>query len=528
MKLHFDWRAAAAVFIVIPLLLIFSKIFFFEYSLNTVIPQKGYKLVFTAETVNRKPIAAHIKTFAPVNNTKQQIVKEQGLSDSFTFALANEGENRRMIWQGSGISGQNKVEYQVTLKSARVKYIFNDETEMNVPVTDQLQRYLEPSEEIQSGSPAIARKALEITEGKETLYAKVRAIHEYVMNEIRYINFSGVLDAEACMLLGEGSCNGKSRLFVAMARTLGIPARVVGGIILNKSPKRTIHQWVELFINGQWVPFCPTNNYFAELPKNYITLYYDDEVLFKYSSGLDFDYSFSYEKTTLLGEDLYQKFQRLPVNIYRLMEHFEKFNLSIDVFVYLLMLPLAALVSVVLKNVIGLETFGTFLPILLASVLHNTGLIAGVSAFFLVIFVVYLVNRGITRFNLLYHPRMAILLSFVILALIGMFYFGLQFRYYNLLYVVFFPVAIVAITINRVIDLVEQANFRHLLVVSINTIIVTVISFYFIHSIFLQLMMLSFPEIVLIIIGLNIIVGRWSGFRVSEYFRFAGLIRGQA
>jgi hypothetical protein len=278
-------------------------------------------------------------------------------------------------------------------------------------------------------------------------------------------------------------------------------------------------------MNGQWVPFCPTNDHFAELPKNYIALYFGDEVLFKRTAGIDFNYYYTFEKITLLGEDVNNKFQNLPFNIYRFVNEFEKFKLSMDVFIYLLMLPFAALISVILKNVIGLETFGTFLPILIASVLHNTGVITGISVFFGIIFLVYFTNILVSRLDLLYHPKMAILLSFVILALLIIFNMGLEFQYYNLVYVVFFPVAIIAITINRVITLIDEASFKRLLIVSINTTIVTVIAFYFIHSIFLQLVMLSFPEIILILIGLNIVVGRWAGFRVIEYFRFAGLIK---
>ncbi|MDH4199437.1 MAG: hypothetical protein OEV66_03565, partial [Spirochaetia bacterium] len=310
-----------------------------------------------------------------------------------------------------------------------------------------------------------------------------------------------------------------------MAQNLGLPARVVGGIILNKSPKKMIHQWVEIYINGQWVPFCPTNDHFAELPRTYISLYYDDMVLFKHTAGIDFDYSYSFESTVLPRESMNDNYQDIPLNINNLVSQFEKFNLSLDIFVYLVMLPFAALISVILKNIVGLETFGTFLPILIASVLHNIGVFTGLGVFFGIILTVYFINLFISRLDLLYHPKMAILLSFVILCLLGVFSLGLSYKIYSLVYVVFFPVAIVAITIHRVILLIEEGSFKRLLSVSANTVIVIITVYYFIHSTFLQLVMLSFPEVILMLIGFNIIVGRWAGFRLMEYFRFAELIR---
>jgi transglutaminase-like putative cysteine protease len=50
--------------------------------------------------------------------------------------------------------------------------------------------------------------------------------------------------------LGEASCNGKSRLFIALARRAGIPSRLVGGVILSTGVKRTSHQWVEAYVSG--------------------------------------------------------------------------------------------------------------------------------------------------------------------------------------------------------------------------------------------------------------------------------------
>jgi transglutaminase-like putative cysteine protease len=40
-----------------------------------------------------------------------------------------------------------------------------------------------------------------------------------------------------------------------MARRIGLPARLVGGIVLSASGART-HTWAELFI-GDWVPMDP-------------------------------------------------------------------------------------------------------------------------------------------------------------------------------------------------------------------------------------------------------------------------------
>lgn len=525
MKFFSRWRVVAAVLIVVPAITILFKIFYYNYNIEDIIPDKGYRLTLSVRTGQPRPMAVKVRTFAPTNNAKQSVLEENSVSEAFTFKLLPEEENRVINWSSGRVSGESKIQYTATLKSHPVAYIFNEETQVGSELSPGMEKYLKDTSEIQVSSEVIRQKTLELTAGKSTLYEKIRAIHRFVYEELDYVNFSGGLDAQSALLLMEASCNGKSRLYVAMVRRLGVPSRVAGGIILNKSPKKTIHQWVEIYINGQWVPFCPTNDHFAALPGNYVTLYTGDHVLFKRTSKIDFDYDYTYERVNLPRDDLAGTFHDLPINIFAVMEHFEKFNLSLGIFIYLLMLPLAALVSVILKNVVGLETFGTFLPILMASVLGSTGVIPGLAVFFGIIFGVYFINQFISRLDLLYHPRMAILLSFVILALLSIFYAGLTFKFYNLVYVVFFPVAIIAITINRVIAMIEEESFQRLLITSINTAIVTTIAFYFIHSTFLQLLMLSFPELILVFIALNILVGRWAGFRMSEYFRFMNLFK---
>ena len=62
---------------------------------------------------------------------------------------------------------------------------------------------------------------------------------------------------------------GKNRLFIALLRARGIPARLCKGLILENTSKRTSHAWTEIFVVDKWIPFCPTNGYFAEIPENY-------------------------------------------------------------------------------------------------------------------------------------------------------------------------------------------------------------------------------------------------------------------
>lgn len=121
----------------------------------------------------------------------------------------------------------------------------------------------------------------------------LEAIFDYCHNTIRPATFSGSTDALTALALGEASCGGKSRLLAAFTRSLGIPTRTVGGVILGDGKrKRTSHVSVECRIAEEWVPFDPLNDHFASLPGHFLTLYHGDVPLIEHSRGLAFDYAF--------------------------------------------------------------------------------------------------------------------------------------------------------------------------------------------------------------------------------------------
>jgi hypothetical protein len=66
----------------------------------------------------------------------------------------------------------------------------------------------------------------------------------------------GVRPAGAVLAAKRGTPEEQAVLLVAMARRVGLPARLVGGIVLTKGGART-HTWAELFI-GDWVPVDPS------------------------------------------------------------------------------------------------------------------------------------------------------------------------------------------------------------------------------------------------------------------------------
>jgi len=99
---------------------------------------------------------------------------------------------------------------------------------------------------------------------------------------------------------------------------------------------------------------------------------------------------------------------------------------------------------------------------------------------------------------------------------------------FSLAHFTLFPIAIMAITAERFAIIQIEQGWRATWKITFTTLIVISGSYIFMDSLFLQSMILAFPELLFVIIALYLWLGKWTGMRVLEFFRFRKLILGKA
>ena len=510
--------------LVVPISLIVYKLLVLNYQMEDLIPDTSYN-VSVVMSIDGHGDDIEISTFLPKSDERQLISEETQTSGVFTYDIQADALNRRATWHAADVKGKQQVRYAFVVQAKKVRFEIPREISVPKSYPNALQRYLQPEKGVPVFDPVITKAIDQIlpTRDLPTLEVLTR-IHRYLQDELKNKNFSGYTDAITAYKLGEASCNGKGRLFVAMARQLHLPARSVSGLIMNTGSKRTSHQWVEVYINGYWVPFDTINDHFAEIPANFVTLYYGDEVLFRHSSNVNFQYMFTMTKKMVAKASLRENIGDSMLNIANVYKIFEDIGVSQNLLRIILMIPFGALVTVIFRNVIGLETFGTFLPALIASAAKDTGLWWGLFGFVLVIVLTALVRRAMDWLQLLHSPKMAILLTTVVMIILGATVVSAQLGYNQLAHLSLFPIAILAITAERFALYEAEQGLWKSLKVTFATLIVVAAAYAVMGSQFLQSMVMAFPEILLIIIALNLWLGKWIGMRLSEFIRFRKLI----
>ena len=131
-----------------------------------------------------------------------------------------------------------------------------------LPAGDSLLRsYLRPEPLIQSTNPRIRAQALRIAGGvRDPREAATRLVH-WVFQNVKPEIWPGIPSAVTVLEARRGDCNEHTVLYVALARSLGLPARTAAGLVYLRG-RFYYHAWPEVYL-GQWVAVDPT---FDQIP----------------------------------------------------------------------------------------------------------------------------------------------------------------------------------------------------------------------------------------------------------------------
>ncbi|MBU4153981.1 MAG: transglutaminase-like domain-containing protein [Proteobacteria bacterium] len=115
---------------------------------------------------------------------------------------------------------------------------------------------------IQVESPAIKQMALSLIAQAPTPLEKVRTLSQWIYLNLEKRPVLGLPDALTTLGSRKGDCNEHAALFAALARSAGIPTRVVAGVTFHAGAFY-YHAWNEICMGENWISVDTTKN---ELP----------------------------------------------------------------------------------------------------------------------------------------------------------------------------------------------------------------------------------------------------------------------
>lgn len=194
-------------------------------------------------------------------------------------------------------------------------------------------------------------------------------------------------------------------------------------------------------------------------------------------------------------------------------------------FQVLLLVPFGAMILAFFRNVVGWKTFGTFMPVLITLAFRETGVLWGSLLFIMVVASGLLVRIYFEHLKLLFVPRMAAVLSAVIIILLVISLISHRIGFSHGLAISFFPIVILTMTIERISVVWEEMGPKEAIQQWFGSYLLSVLLYPVLFSPWVQHLFLVFPELILVILALTLLLGRYTGYRLTEYFRFSPLFQ---
>jgi len=200
-------------------------------------------------------------------------------------------------------------------------------------------------------------------------------------------------------------------------------------------------------------------------------------------------------------------------------------GVPINSIILILMLPVIATILAFARQVIGIKSFGLITPAMTTLSFLVMGLQYGLIVFVVIVLSGTLTRSVLRRLRLLYLPRMALVLTSVSLSLLLLLAIGVANDQSSVLSFSIFPALILTILAEEFIAAQFKLGVRPAMTLTIWTLILSTVCYFTVSSELFRTLILSYPEIILLSIPINIALGQWSGLRITEYFRFREILR---
>ena len=464
------------------------------------------KLQFKA--TGGKPVKASF--YIPKDTPGFLKLNEDFISSNYGLAIENDELNRQASWAVRRAKDKQVLYYRVELTSNG-----HEQTKRNYPRRPPYPKV--PSYEEPLGSAVQATL--------EEVRAHSADIVTFTRELLRRLNQPNP-DQNISLInkVGHGSTEWVRQLVDILAGAR-IPARIVYVLPLQDLVKHgTLVPWIEVHNDFEWIAFEPTTGK-QGIQQDTLVWRTGDDPIATITGGQPAVVEFSISRHALSQVSVAEQWA-LQSNS-KLMD-FSLFALPVqtqNVYRIILMVPIGALVIVVLRNLVGLATFGTFMPVLIALAFRETELIWGIFMFTLLLIVGLLLRLYLEKLKLLLVPRLAAVLTIVIFLIAFFSVLSVRLELERGLSVALFPVVILAMTIERMSIVIEENGSQEAFKLGLGSLIAAIIGYLAMTNEMLGHILFVFPETLLIVLAITLLLGRYTGYRLFELWRFRGLLK---
>ncbi|WP_427980588.1 inactive transglutaminase family protein [Agarivorans sp.] len=430
-------------------------------------------------------------------------IHESTASLAYGLSFVNDQDNPRAIWTKRSAQGHQEMYYKVDfLVDPKAADIYQPQMP-TTPFTEYPEPYFTAANHLVKQAEEVSSDAYSFT--RELIKALTDEAANSNQNTGLILNYKP-----------------KNQLIVDLLNNAHVPARIVRGLELEDGRRRqTITEYIQVFKDeNDWQIFDLASASQGR-PANTLLWEYNGNSLLEVVGGKDSQVTFS-----MLSVE-----QSAQSAVAPKISEADFLNFSIDslpleeqaLFKGILLIPIGVLIVVLLRVLVGLKTSGTFMPVLIAMAFMQTSLMTGLIGFLLVVGTGLIIRGYLSHLNLLLVSR----ISAVIITVIGIisifsvisFKVGLT----EGLKITFFPMIILSWTIERMSVLWEEEGAKEVVLQGGGSLLVAVLAFLAMNNEYVRHLTFNFMGIQFIVLGIILILGNYTGYRLLELRRFQPL-----
>ena len=441
--------------------------------------------------------AAEVSLHIPEQPPGFRILTEQAASPGYGFSILESPRSRRAEWTKREVSGPQTLYF-------KAQFVPDEDVTEQTPVRTPRPQAVFWEEPQATAVRELLDQAMERSSSPESM---TRELIRLMQPDTRTQNTTLLVSEDNYL-----------QLMVRMLNHAGIAARTADALKLEDARRRQqLVPFLQIYNGERWLTFDPRTGE-QGVPESLLLWRQGSESLLDVLGGDNSQVSFSMLRQTVPALQLATLeanqnglgvlgFYQLPIE-------------EQSMFRMLLLLPLGALIVAFMRIVIGIRTSGTFMPVLIAVAFVQTTLVPGLIAFLSVVAIGLVLRGYLSSLNLLLVSRISALIILVIFITAGLSIIGYQMGFNTGMTVTFFPMVIIAWTIERMSILWEEEGAREVLVQGSGSLFVAICAYLVMSLPLAGHLTFNFPELHLVILGLILLMGQYTGYKLSELRRF--------
>lgn len=463
------------------------------------------KVEFVAST--KEPVK--IQMFVPPLSRDYVSLNESFISNNYGVSVNRADGNRKVTWSARKVSGKQTLYYRLVL----TKRYTGEKPKVKGP-TFRDSMAIEGPEKIAA----------------DALLAPIRQhsadVETFIGETIKRVNNLGD-DNVKLLLAGDPSTPHKAQIIELLLSIAHVPMERAHTLRLVADQPQTPELWLRSFNGNDWLYFNPDTGE-QGLPSDRLLWWTGADNLISVEGGKKAGVTFSLNNSEmnairlakLTDENSDANF--LEYSLYGLPLQTQQ------TFMIMVMIPIGVLVILILRNLIGLQTLGTFTPVLIALAFRETQLGFGIVLFTIITALGLSLRSYLEHLKLQMLPRLSVVLTFVVVLIAAISLFSHKLGLERGLSVALFPMVILTMTIERLSITWEERGANHALKVAIGTLFAASLAHLIMTVPELIYFVFTFPAILLILVGFMLAMGRYRGYRLTELVRFKAFLKENA